>query len=305
MDTEKNRIGCSIYNVDINRLSNDDIDELKRLLYRNRIVVVKNQELNEQQYCDFANRFGRPVPYLQENYHHPDYPLIFVSSNIKREGERRIGVSRTGGYWHSDTSFEKEPKPITMLLPKVLPVRTERTTRFVDMHEVYKALPDRLLKEIKNENFIHSGRWRYKVRPEDAGLDVSEILEMIDFHVKPEEHPTILIHPYTNDKIVYCSPGFTIGITNKGLDDSKRILDEIFHIAASPEFVTEIAWSLGDLIVWDNRYLMHCSGRKKSPTEDIHKQITKEEDTMMYRITLHDDYPLCANWLLNDNAVLR
>jgi taurine dioxygenase len=41
---------------------------------------------------------------------------------------------------------------------------------------------------------------------------------------------------------------------------------------------------MGDIIIWDNRFLAHSSGRNAGP----------EEETMMYRITLKDDYPLCA-----------
>lgn len=68
------------------------------------------------------------------------------------------------------------------------------------MNAVYKALPKNLLKEIEGEEFIHSGRWKYKIRPEDAGIDISEMLEMIDFYAPPVSHPAILEHPYTKEK---------------------------------------------------------------------------------------------------------
>ena len=46
------------------------------------------------------------------------------------------------------------------------------------------------------------------------------------------------------------------------------------------------------MIIWDNRFLAHSSGRKKAPTDDIHVEVSKEEETMMYRITLKDGLPL-------------
>src|SRR5258708_3966636 len=131
MKAEKNDFGCSIRGVDVNAITPAEIKELKDHLYKNRLIVLKDQAVTEQQYCDFANRFGFPVPYLQDNYHHPDFPLIFVSSNVKSDG-KPIGVARTGGYWHSDTSFEKEPKILTMLMPKVLPRNHPRSTKFID-----------------------------------------------------------------------------------------------------------------------------------------------------------------------------
>ncbi|MBE7173537.1 MAG: TauD/TfdA family dioxygenase [Williamsia sp.] len=294
MKTKKIEIGSNVYDIDIKNLSQDEIKELQELLYQNRIIVVKNQSLTEQDYVDFAYKFGFPEAYLQSHYNHPDYPLIFVSSNVKKEDGRQLGVARTGGYWHSDTAFEKEPKIITMLMPKVLPKISRRTTRFIDMSAVYNALPAELLEQIEEEDFIHSGRYRYKVRPEDAGLDIAEILELIDYYQPPVHHPAVIEHPVTGEKIIYGSRGFTIGISNKDREEQHNILKSIFDFAETNDFVKEVQWEMGDLIIWDNRFLVHSSGRAKAPTDNIHEAVAKEEETMMYRITMKDAHPLYA-----------
>jgi (R)-3-[(carboxymethyl)amino]fatty acid dioxygenase/decarboxylase len=284
MKTERNEIGCSIYGVNANSATGAEMSELKDLLYKNRLIVLKDQVANEQQYCDFANRFGFPVPYLQTAYHHPDFPLIFVSSNVKSDG-KQIGVARTGGYWHSDTSFEKEPKVITMLMPKVLPKNHPRSTRFIDMAEVYAALPQATKDKLAGAELLHSGRWRYKIRPDNAGLDIFELLQMIDAFAPPVRHPAVIEHPYTKEKVFYGNRGFTLGIADRSLDESATVLREIFDLAETDRFVKEVRWSMGDIIIWDNRFLSHTSGRNGGP----------EEETMMYRITLCDAFPLCAS----------
>jgi taurine dioxygenase len=283
MKTEKNNFGCSIRDIDANTATPAEIAELKDHLYKNRLVVLKDQAVTEQQYCDFATRFGFPVPYLQENYHHPDYPLIFVSSNVKSDG-RQMGVARTGGYWHSDTSFEKTPKVLTMLMPKVLPRNHPRSTKFIDMAEVYAALPQSTKDKLAGAAFLHSGRYRYKVRPDNVGYDIFEILQFIDMVAPPSRHPAVIEHPYTGEKVIYANRGFTIGIADRSLDESAEVLKEIFDFAETDRFVREVRWSMGDIIIWDNRFLSHTSGRNSGP----------EEETMMHRITLRDDYPLCA-----------
>jgi taurine dioxygenase len=63
------------------------------------------------------------------------------------------------------------------------------------------------------------------------------------------------------------------------------MLKEIFDFAETDQFVREVRWSMGDIIIWDNRFLNHTSGRNSGP----------EEETMMHRITLRDDFPLCAS----------
>jgi taurine dioxygenase len=287
MKTEKNHFGCSIHGVDANTVTPAAIEELKDLLYKNRLIVLKDQVINEQQYCDFANHLGFPVPYLQENYHHPDFPLIFVSSNIKSDG-RQIGVARTGGYWHSDTSFEKEPKVLTMLMPKILPCNHPRSTKFIDMAAVYAALPQATKDRLAGAEFLHSGRYRYKVRPDNVGYDIFEILSFIDMVAPPSRHPAVIEHPYTGEKVLYANRGFTIGIADRSLGESAALLKEIFDFAETDRFVREVRWSMGDIIIWDNRFLAHTSGRNTGP----------EEETMMHRITLRDDFPLCASHIV-------
>lgn len=284
MQTAPLDIGCSIDGVDARAASKTQIKRLKELLYKNRLIVLRDQSLDESQYCDFAKRFGQPVPYLQDNYHHPDFPLIFVSSNVKKDG-KQIGVARTGGYWHSDTSFEPDPKFITMLMPKVLPKIVARSTRFIDMAAVYAALPQATKDRLAGTQFLHSGRMRFKIRPDCVGFDIFEILTRIDEATPPVTHPGVIEHPYTGEKVIYGNRGFTIGIANRSLDESAALLREVFDFAESNRFIREVQWSMGDIIIWDNRFLQHSSGRNPGP----------EEETMMYRITLQDGMPLCAS----------
>lgn len=284
MRTSPLDIGCSVSGLNATKATKAQIKSLQDLLYRNRLIVLKDQSLDEAAYCEFAARFGKPVPYLQDNYHHPEFPLIFVSSNVKKDG-KQIGVARTGGYWHSDTSFEKDPKFITMLMPKVLPKNFPRSTRFIDMAAVYEALPQNLKDRLVGRDLMHSGRWRYKVRPQDAGHDIFEILAAVDQVAPPVRHPAVIEHPYTKEKVLYANRGFTLSIADASLDESAGLLKQVFDFAETPRFVREVRWSMGDVIIWDNRFLAHTSGRNDGP----------EEETMMFRITLQDGMPLCAS----------
>ena len=284
MKTAPLDIGCSVSGIDAAKATKTEIKKLRDLLYKNRLIVLKDQNLTEAQYCDFAKRVGNPVPYLQDNYHHPEFPLIFVSSNVKKDG-KQIGVARTGGYWHSDTSFEKDPKFITMLMPKVLPKNFARSTRFIDMAAVYRALPAAIKRRLAGREFMHTGKMRYKVRTQDAGYDIFEILATIDQLCPAVRHPAVIEHPYTKEKVLYGNRGFTLQVADASLDESASLLKEIFDFAETPRFVKEVQWSMGDVIIWDNRFLGHTSGRNEG----------LEEETMMYRITLQDGMPLCAS----------
>jgi taurine dioxygenase len=289
VETIDGSIGCRISGVSLVNSSAGDVKELLRLMYQHKIVVIRDQQPNEAEFCEFSRHLGEPVPYLQTNYHHPEFPLIFVSSNVKRQG-RDFGVARTGGYWHSDTAFLAEPVVLTLLYPQVIPKNTRRTTLFIDLEHAYRELPAGLRNRIQGRTLIHSGKWRYKVRAEDAGHDLTEILATIDRVQPPAKHPAVIRHPVTNAEVLYATRGFTVGVEGLGLDDSAALLGELFDFVEQPRFQHEFQWRPGDIILWDNRFLAHKAGRLGAD-----EGIPVEEDTLVYRIILHDGMPLSAD----------
>ena len=286
-------IGHVFNNVDLKKTTKNEIDQIKRHIYDSKVAIFKNQTLDTAEFNQLSYAFGEPVPYLQENYHHPDYPLIFVSANVELGG-KPVGVPRTGGYWHSDTAFLKEPIPLTILYPQVVPQDSLRTTMFIDLEHAYQAMPNKLKQVLDNVEFIHSGRSKYKVRPEDAGLDISEILAMIDSAQPPVKHPAVITHPVTGRKSLYATRGFTIGVANKTTEESNALLSEVFEFIEQDQFITSFQWELGDLIIWDNRCLAHKAGRHQVDGMQPSEALVREEETMVFRIIAKDNYPLSA-----------
>jgi len=290
---KKREFGVDVHGVDLRYATDGQLTAIKDRLYRHRAVIIKRQELTAADFCEVSYRFGEPVPYLQSNYHHPEHPLIFVSSNVQKDG-KKMGVARTGGYWHSDTSFLQAPVPLTMLTPRIIPKLYRRRTDFIDLSEVYAALPPDLKGRIADALAVHSGRFRYKIRESDAGLDICELLNMIDKTVAPVYHPAVVTHPVTKAKILFVSSGFTVGITDAARKKIHGLRKQLTDFAESGDFTKSVLWEEGDVILWDNRYLLHKSGRYESSTGDVLEQVEKEEDTMMYRISINDAYPLSA-----------
>ncbi len=102
-------IGAEIHGLDVTQLTPEspEIDVIRDAIYRHKLLVIRGQKLDENSYIAFTRKVGTPQIYFQSNYHHPDHPEIFVSSNIKESG-RKVGVARTGNYWHTDCSFQEK-----------------------------------------------------------------------------------------------------------------------------------------------------------------------------------------------------
>ena len=261
-------IGCSIQDAYAAKASTPEIKTLKDLLYRNRLIVLKDQSLDEQQYCEFAHRFGSPVPYLQDNYHHPDFPLIFVSSNVKKDG-KQIGVPRTGGYWHSDTSFEAEPKFITMLMPKVLPKTVARSTRFIDMAEVYAALPRRPRTGSPAPSSCTAAACASRSAPTASASTSSRSSTLIDQARRPSRTRRDRAPLHARRRCSTATAASPSASPTGRSTSPPSLLARDLRLRRERPLRPRGAWSMGDIIIWDNRFLRTppgaTPGRRRRP----------------------------------------
>ena len=271
-------IGAEVLDIDVVSVTEAEVNLIKQLLYQHKLVIFRNQKLNEEQYLKFARQIGSPQIYPQDNYHHPDYPQIFVSSNVPKDG-KKFGVKGTGRYWHTDCAFLEEPLPFTMLYPQVLP-NSIRETYYIDMAQVYKKLPADLKKYVDGQYVRHEGKWRYKVQEWDIDKAIIDILRDIEERFPAVRHPAIVTHPVTGVKILYASSGFTTGIEGLDYETNQKVLQELFAFIEREEHIHTHVWQDGDLILWENRTLNHMAST-----------VPPGEKSVSYRIGIYDGLP--------------
>lgn len=280
-EAKPGRIGAEIKGLDVNELTSQspELAKIRELIYRNKLIVLRDQDLNEEKYVAFARKLGRPQVYFQPQYHHPLHPEIFVSSNVPDENGNKIGVSGTGRYWHTDCAFEKHPLSFTSVYPLIFP-KLSRETSYIDMHQMYLKLPAELKTYVENASFIHEGQMRYKVQVSDIDKSLRELLDRINEQVPPVVHPAVIEHPVTGEKCLYLSSGFTTKLVGLSHEENERVMKALFDFIEKPEHVHTHYWEEGDLIIWDNRSLIHKASTVKSG-----------ETSKMYRVGIYDDLP--------------
>lgn len=273
-------IGGEITGLDITTLTSDapELEAIRQAIYKNKLVVIRNQHISLAQYVAFTHILGTPQVYFQDNYHHPDYPEVFVSSNVNNEGEK-VGVAGTGHYWHTDCQFQQHPLSFTSITPDVIP-KSIRATYYIDMAKVYQKLPAHLKEIADNVTLIHGGNNRYKVQPSDVDKSIQQLIDYMNEIVPQVEHPAVIEHPVTGEKILYISSGFTMAVKGKSYEESQSILKELIDFAEAEANVYTHSWDKGDLIIWDNRPLLHKSS-----------VLAPGEQSRSYRIGIYDNKP--------------
>ncbi|MBT3017499.1 MAG: TauD/TfdA family dioxygenase [Candidatus Thiodiazotropha endolucinida] len=278
------KMGVIVDGMDVKNANKAEIDELKSIIYKHKIVIFKGLNLSSSEYADLAKKIGEPEAYYEPMYHHPKEKEIFVSSNVSKDG-KQIGVPKTGKFWHVDYAFKERPFAFTLLNQKEVPC-SNRGTFFVDMAEAYRTLPSDVQQIIENATCQHSVRRYFKIRPTDVYRPLSEVINEVDNKAPPVLHPAVIAHPVTKEKILYVSEGFTISIQDEnGHDLGDALLQDLFEYSGQrdPSFSHELIHlqtsQKGDLLIFDNRSLVHCAKHSTTPAAAV-----------SHRITLHDNY---------------
>ncbi|WP_405953232.1 TauD/TfdA dioxygenase family protein [Streptomyces prunicolor] len=279
------KMGAVVEDFDLATASDEEFEELKSRTYREKILVLKNQDLSPEQFLELGNRLGTPETYYEPMYQHPDVKEIFVSSNVS-DGEKQIGVPKTGKFWHADYMFMPNPFGLTLIYPQVIPTKN-RGTYFIDMGKAYENLSDELKATLAGAVAVQSVRRYFKIRPTDVYRPISEVLDEIEAKSPASPHPAVFKHPGTGEQILYISEGFTAELQDADgnrLDESvlKDALEAVGQLnpAGDHENIHLQTFEQGDLLLWDNRSLVHRALHTATP-----------EPTVSYRVTVHDHLP--------------
>ncbi|AKN17007.1 putative oxidoreductase [Mycobacterium haemophilum DSM 44634] len=251
-------LGAEVTGIDPKNLDNISTDEIREIVYANKLVVLKDVHPSPEEFIKLGRIIGEIVPYYEPIYHHKDYPEIFVSST--EEGQ---GVPKTGAFWHIDYMFMPEPFAFSMVLPIAVP-GCDRGTYFIDLGKVWESLPRARKNSVRGTYSTHSPRRYVKIRPSDVYRPIGEVLEEINRVTPPIKWPTVIRHPNTGKEILYICEAFTISIEDKdGNLLDRTVLQELMAVAGQldPEykspFIHTQHYEVGDIILWDNRALVH------------------------------------------------
>lgn len=252
--------GAEITGVDISKpLSNAEFDALHQAFMDHCVVAIRGQDLSPEAQLAFTQRFGKPTGHVLEGFALPGYPNVLLISNKKKKEangqEKPVGAIYAGQYWHTDISYMAEPAMASMLHAKEMP-SVGGDTMFANMYMAYDTLSEPMKAFLGSLDAVHDYTLAYEnVFSKMPGRPpMSEETRKM---VPPVVHPVIRTHPVTKKKALYVNQGFTRRIQGLSEDESRALLDFLFMHSTRPEFVYRHKWSVGDVVMWDNRCMMH------------------------------------------------
>lgn len=275
---DEGSLGVVLHGLDPASLDEARVREVRELVWREKLVVLRDLELSDAAYVDLGHRMGRVRPYFQDHYHHPEHPEIFVSSNVPHDGQK-VGVAGTGRMWHTDYSFFDDPLSMTMVRPRIIP-EASRGTHYIDMVQVLAELPADLRAAVEGKRCFHDAVQYYKVQPWDIDRAICELMEEFHREAPGAWHPAIQTHPVTGETYLYVSRGFTTKVEGLKYEENRELLDRLFAFIEEERFIRTQPWRMGDILFWDNRSLIHHA-----------TSIASGMQSESHRISLNDGQP--------------
>jgi taurine dioxygenase len=249
-------LGAEISGINAAELDDATFDKLRDVFHENLVVVVKGQDLTPAQQTEFARRFGEIQYHISPEYLMKDQPEVMILSNEKEDG-KFIGLPDGGSEWHSDHSYVDQPTGYTMLQAIKVP-KDGGDTEWTNMARAYETLSDDLKSRLDGLVGIHSFN---RMKNQRLSVPVRHMNDPDYYKRSPPDsfHPIVRTHPHTDKKALYISPRFTIGIKDMEDSEAQPLLDELFAHIQNRDFIYHHRWTVGDLLMWDNRATIHLA----------------------------------------------
>ncbi len=257
--------GAEISGIDVSKpLTEHAVCAVKEAWAKYLVLVFRGQNVTQEDQLRFASYFGdlgsrKKAPQAlraRAEGVQQDNEKVLLVTNIKVDGQP-IGAFGDGEFWfHIDSGYSPRPYKYTFLHALELPSRGGNTM-FSNMYKAYDAVPAALKAKLEGKKALHIHEYNRAKQANSAG-DIANIPHCW--------HPIFVTHPDTGRKTLFVDRLMTTRIEGMDAEESDAILNELYRIGESREFIFEHVWKLGDFLMWDNRCTIHA--RTDFPKEE-------------------------------------
>ena len=261
-------------------LSENLKNEISDLLSEFSVVVIRNQNITNDQHIKFSEYFGN-LELTKAGTDGSGSKLIILRNfdeegNIVAPTDRQRLNNLANQEWHSDSSFKIIPSKLSILSAKKIPSKGGNT-EFLSMRAVYNALPENLKLEIEDKVCWHDySHGRSKI---DANLVTREEKEAL-----PPVKQKLVLNNKKYGKSLYLGAHCS-SIDGMPKDESQNLLKKINLYTNNESFIYSHYWKPYDLIMWDNRAVLHRATPIQGKIEQrlmVRTTIAGETSTLNY-----------------------
>jgi len=208
-------------------------------------------------YCAVGKRdaqrcrcFGELDIHILRQFTHKDHATVSIISNME---DRKANVNDVSLNWHTDLAYRKRPSAFVTLYADVVP-EEGADTRFAAVQRVYRDMSDDEKNHLRGRRATYSFLHLHSQRPDPDPLTPEQLAESADVH-----HPLLRRHPDTGEEILYVNLPDCIGVSGLEKEEALKTIRSLYDRITDPANTIGHKWTVGDLVIWDNRTLMHSA----------------------------------------------
>ena len=236
-----------------------------------------SSDLDEDAQVAFALQFGPLAKNINKhNGGSRRHPATMLISNVRQNGQL-IGALPDGEMlFHSDQCYIEVPCMAAALYGIEIPSHGGETI-FANMLRAWETLPDDLKSAVAGRKAVNIFEY---TDTDGYSASAMELFADIPAGSKHFAHPIARTHPVTGKTALYVNRGMTLCVEGMPRAESDALLLKLFEHQEQPRFQYSHAWRRGDLVMWDNRSVLHA--RNDFPAD---------QRRMLRRVTLLGDRP--------------
>jgi taurine dioxygenase len=234
-------------------ISPESLMQFVSLLHRYRVLVVPAAEVEPGDLVAFSRRFGPLEIHGGFENTLPAHREVFCVGNVERDG-MKASFNRGVEQWHADSSYREVPSDASLFYAEIVP-EEGGDTLFADATAAWRTLEPAMQRRVEGLNAVHSletpRQWGLRHNPE------REVGEVVAF--PPVRQPLVRTHPATGAKSLYVCPAVISHIDGMDVYSSEKLIETLTMHVTQARFVYTHRWRKGDLVMWDNRAVLHTA----------------------------------------------
>ncbi len=247
-------LGAEVVGVNWTRPPDGDaLDTIKAAFLAHHLLCLRSVPLTPAQFARVARCFGAPQVQLIRGERQEEAPEVsriettYAAPENKPDDMTKVRLSR----WHSDDSYFAVPAKATLLQALALP-ESGGETRFANARAAYDDLTDGMKARLAGLSAVHCYDTPRAEAP-PVPLTAEEQVE-----TREAVHPLVRRHDETGRKALYFNRNRTDRILGMARSESEALLERIHAHMTQAKYQYHHPWRLGDILLWDNRCLIHA-----------------------------------------------
>ncbi len=254
-------LGADVHGIDLSQpMSNATFGKIAEAWGEHLVLRFSGQKLDDPTMMAFSARFGTldRVPVAAAGFDRSNSGVVkeaedwvAVISSVKKDGKAIGGLGSYELVWHTDMSYNDLPPRASLLYALEVPP-DGGNTGFLNMYAAYDTLSDDLKRAIEGKTCIHDSS-----RNSAGELRKGFQTTLDPRHTPGAVHPLVRLHPVTGRKALFLGRRPGAYIHGLPVEESETLLNAVWAHATQDRFAWYQKWRIGDLVMWDNRCVMH------------------------------------------------